>query len=388
MHPEDQDAFLQTFDRKTLLERLEKNEAVLLTYRLIGYFSEDQKPIYVTMKITRMSDDRNYIIIAITDVDEQMKQRSLQERLREERIAYSRINALTGDFLSIYIVVPETGRYRRYSTAGEYEKLRLPEEGMDFFQDTRDLCASVVYPDDIRRFQSLFTREAVLSEIERTGMFALSYRMMINGSPLYVMLKAAMVEEAEGKRLIIGINDIDSQVRQEAEYEKRLIQAQTIANIDALTGVKNKHAYLEAEERINRRIKEQRQGDFAVVILDVNDLKKVNDNEGHQAGDQYLRDACRIICTIFKHSPVYRVGGDEFAVVSEGTDCQRIEELVGKMYDHDARAQKSGGIVIACGMSRFQNDSCVAEVFERADLLMYENKTSLKCSCSPEEAPA
>ena len=57
---------------------------------------------------------------------------------------------------------------------------------------------------------------------------------------------------------------------------------------------------------------------FAITILDVNDLKKVNDNEGHKAGDQFIRDACRIICTTFKRSPVFRVGGDEFAVLSQG----------------------------------------------------------------------
>ena len=217
-----------------------------------------------------------------------------------------------------------------------------------------------------------------MSEIARSGIFALSYRLMMDGKPIYVRLKAAMVEEAEGQRLIVGINNIDSHVRQEQEYERRLAQAQSEASIDALTGVKNKHAYMEAEIRLDRLIGEHRQPEFAIVIMDVNDLKKVNDSAGHQAGDQYLIDACGIICRIFKQSPVFRVGGDEFAVIAQGHDFDHIGELIDRMSEHNRDASRSGGIVIACGMAKFDNDVCVASVFERADEKMYENKNMLK----------
>ena len=61
------------------------------------------------------------------------------------------------------------------------------------------------------------------------------------------------------------------------------------------TGVKNKHAYLEMEALLDRQITNHRQTPFAIVIFDVNDLKKINDSSGHQAGDQYLCDASKII---------------------------------------------------------------------------------------------
>ena len=112
--------------------------------------------------------------------------------------------------------------------------------------------------------------------------------------------------------------------------------------------------------------------------MDINDLKKVNDTAGHQAGDQYLRDACKTICDTFKHSPVFRVGGDEFAVIAQGKDYARIEELLEIMSQYNAEAYRTGGILIACGMARFEDDECVASVFERADHSMYENKKSLK----------
>ena len=144
--------------------------------------------------------------------------------------------------------------------------------------------------------------------------------------------------------------------------------------------MKNRHAYLDAEVQLDRQIAEHRAPDFAIVMLDVNNLKQVNDNEGHQAGDQYLRDACKVICDVFKRSPVFRVGGDEFAVIAQGSDYASLDELLGKVNEHNKRSARVGGVVIACGMSKFEDDPSVAPVFERADQNMYENKSFLKAA--------
>jgi diguanylate cyclase (GGDEF)-like protein len=191
-------------------------------------------------------------------------------------------------------------------------------------------------------------------------------------------MKVVMVEEKEGRRLIVGVNDIDAQVRQEEEYANHLARAKIEATVDALTGIKNRHAYRMAEERLNAQIAEGVSPEFAIVILDVNDLKKVNDTDGHKAGDQYLRNACKIICDIFKHSPVFRIGGDEFAVIAQGSDYAGREALIEQVYAQNTRAKQGRGIVIACGMAKYADDASVAPVFERADQNMYENKSSLK----------
>ena len=223
----------------------------------------------------------------------------------------------------------------------------------------------------------------MLAEVERTGIFTWGYRILMDGKPLHVQMKAAMVEEKEGPRLIVGLNDIDAQVRQEEEYRSRLAQAQTAANLDALTGVKNRRAFRAAELDLDQQIAEHRQPPFAVVIFDVNGLKTVNDTSGHQAGDQYLRDACKIICGTFKRSPVFRVGGDEFALIAQGQDYACIEARLETMRRHNAEASRSGGIVIACGMAKFENDRSLAAVIARADHRMYENKNELKTDLHP-----
>ncbi|MER2057088.1 MAG: GGDEF domain-containing protein, partial [Clostridia bacterium] len=104
----------------------------------------------------------------------------------------------------------------------------------------------------------------------------------------------------------------------------------------------------------------------------------INDTAGHQAGDQYLRDACRIICDTFSHSPVFRIGGDEFVVISQGRDYTCIDKLMDRIHDHNTEAFRTGGVMIAGGIARFGDDACVASVFDRADQSMYENKKALK----------
>ena len=334
---------------------------------------------FQTTKLKFIDDNGRLCILGMCqDVTEMVRIQRAAERVKEDHIAYARLNALSGDFLCVYVVDPESEEYREFSSTDGIKGLEIPESGSDFFKKSREQIAKNAYPGDSERILTHFTKETVLSEIKRKGVFVISYSLMINGDRNYVQLKAVMLEEEEGERLIVGINDIDALVRHEEDYAKRLAQAQSKANIDALTGVKNKHAYLDEEEMLDEHIVEDNAEKFAIVIMDVNDLKKINDSLGHQAGDQCIKDACHIICDTFKKSPVFRVGGDEFAVVAQGNDYECIDELMERMNLHNEEASRSGGVVIACGMSKFDKDECVAAVFERADQDMYENKQRLK----------
>ena len=374
IYPDDRDALKKALDRKTLENALNEDNSFFMTYRLLT----DGEPKFVSIRVTRMMDDERYIVLAVMDIDDQVKQRSAAVRAAEEKIAFNRLKALAGDFLCIYVVDPETGRYREFSSTAGFSTVAHLKEGADFFTDSREQSRFLLYPEDLQRFNTVMTRENVLKEIETRGMFTLSYRMLIRGASHYVRMKVALVEEKDRRRLIVGINDIDAQVHQEEDYVRNMAQAQMEANIDPLTGIKNRHAYLMAEDKLNQQIAADPSKHFAVVILDVNDLKKINDRDGHKAGDQYLRDACQIICKVFKHSPVFRVGGDEFVVLSQGEDYDRIDELVRGMHDRNENALKTGGIVIACGMAQRGDESTVASVFERADQQMYDNKNELK----------
>ncbi|MDO4808332.1 MAG: cache domain-containing protein, partial [Coriobacteriales bacterium] len=86
--------------------------------------------------------------------------------------------------------------------------------------------------------------------------------------------------------------------------------------VDTLTSVRNKGAYFAYMEELQKRLDSQDdEVAFAVGIFDCDNLKKVNDMYGHEKGDVYLKTACRLICRVFQHSPVFRIGGDEFAAI-------------------------------------------------------------------------
>ena len=223
-----------------------------------------------------------------------------------------------------------------------------------------------------------FTKENVLKEIKENGIFIIDYRLLIEGAPVYVSLKAALVKEKDKPQLIVGVVNIDRQVKRDQEYEYKLAIERTKANIDALTGVKNKHAYVDVESKLNRSIEEGETVDFAIAVFDVNGLKHTNDTEGHRAGDALIKSACSIICGVFKHSPVFRIGGDEFAVVAQGEDLKNLDLLVNEVAKVNEKNLASGEVVVACGAVKYNGERSVSAVFERADSLMYENKKELK----------
>ena len=374
LHPADQEIFLKAFTKENILRSIDKYGTFTLTYRLLV----NGVPSYVNMKATRMKGDEKHIIIGVNNVDAQMKYQEEAERIQEERITYARMTALAGDYIGIYTVDPVTDYYVEYSASRDYEGLGLTKEGHDFFGVSRAESGRAICPEDLDRFLSMFTKEKIMAEIEQNGIFELTYRLMMEGTPTYVSLKAALVKEKEGPRLIVGVSNIDARVKREQEYANNLTEARNRANIDALTGVKNKFAYANAEAHLNGRIGAGEPVAFAVSICDINGLKKVNDEQGHQAGDRYIREGCMIICKVFAHSPVFRVGGDEFAVISQGADYENIDSLVEKVAEINAANRAAGKVVIACGMSKFNSDQNVAEVFKRADAHMYENKKKLK----------
>ena len=121
---------------------------------------------------------------------------------------------------------------------------------------------------------------------------------------------------------------------------------------------------------------------FAIVVCDINYLKHINDTYGHKAGDEYIKSACKMIFDVFSHSPVFRVGGDEFVVILTGTDYERRNALMEEIHEKVLENQRIMQFrpVVAVGMSVYDKakDHKVIEVFERADKEMYQNKDHLK----------
>ena len=115
-------------------------------------------------------------------------------------------------------------------------------------------------------------------------------------------------------------------------------------------------------------------------MVDMNGLKQLNDTYGHEKGNEAIRRTCSLICDVFKHSPVYRFGGDEFVVVIRERDYDDIEELV-KQFNTSAEAtegQPWEKVNAAIGYALYAGEDTVEDVFRRADHIMYEQKKEMK----------
>ena len=121
------------------------------------------------------------------------------------------------------------------------------------------------------------------------------------------------------------------------------------------------------------------------MMFDLDGLKVINDRYGHERGDIYLQTACRLICRVFAHSPVYRVGGDEFCVLMQFADYKARDELILE-FDREAAAwnekaeQPWERIEVSRGMAvyRPERNETVEQVLDRADKAMYRNKRERK----------
>lgn len=166
----------------------------------------------------------------------------------------------------------------------------------------------------------------------------------------------------------------------EKQQKQELGSARQLAYTDSLTGVRNKHAYAETIDHYNYRISSKNLKELAIIVFDLNGLKKINDSKGHDEGDKYIKEGCRIICRWFKRSPVYRIGGDEFVAFLEGDDYRKRSLLISGFNKLMERNIHMDYVVISTGMDDYDPliDKNIETVFIRADKKMYERKKALK----------
>ena len=158
-----------------------------------------------------------------------------------------------------------------------------------------------------------------------------------------------------------------------------------LAYRDSLTGVKNATAYKEACHNFEKALGDGSVSQFALVVSDINGLKATNDSYGHEAGNELIRKSVKRICDVFTHSPVYRIGGDEFVTILKGTDYDNRYELLARLENITTEEFFRFGeyhlpLSVASGMAEYsaeENDN-FDTVFERADKAMYIRKQKLK----------
>ena len=210
IYEEDRDAFFSIFTKENIIKELDVQGVFTATYRLV----DTGHPVYANMKVTRLGPNSRRIIIGVSIVDHQMKQREEREKLIRDEFIYSRISALSGDYLSLYTIDPETSNYTEYSTTSDYETLGFEKSGDDFFFKGTEDGKRVVFPDDLSGYLASFTKENVMRKIKEDGVFQIMYRLVINGEPRQVMLKIVPVREHGVQKLIAGVRSWQNRAKE------------------------------------------------------------------------------------------------------------------------------------------------------------------------------
>lgn len=370
----DLDTVRAALTKQNVLDVLTVDDSFSLNYRMMI----DEKPTYVRMQATRLrKEDPVHVLFALSNTDAHMQRMTIYERVMHNKLTFSDVSeALTSDYVCIFYVNTETNEFIEYSSSDVFKSLLFAPAGDDFF----GLCSSefsrIVFEEDRDVFLQAFDKDNLMKTLSVDHVFFLTFRVFVENTPVFVRVKVTQMNHENNNHIVLGLSNIDANMQRVQQYE----EMREIANRDALTGVKSKHAFKESEERIDREIELDKSEPFAVVVCDVNGLKRINDTLGHQAGDEYLCRSCKMICNIFSRSPVFRTGGDEFVVILKDKDYENRSMLMKELHDLSAIHIGTDEAVVSGGLSEYDpaQDHCLSDVMKRADALMYMEKTLLK----------
>ena len=376
VHPDDREFAESLYYKDVMLKNLEGRNSFSYKYRIMV----QGEPKYFRFTVMLANDGKHFVLCE-KDVDDEITAENMRLESQKKHITFSRIaESLASNYDVIYYVDIASGEYMSYECNNIYGQLEVCKSGADFYEKTKEDVANVVHRSDKEKVLAFTDKDHMISALENSKMISSDHRIMVNGRSHYIRMSVR--KTSDGTHFIIGLENIDAEIKKAKQQQKALNAEKELARRDELTGVKNKTAYKELENSVQSNMDNGMDYlPFALLVCDANDLKKINDTLGHAAGDEYIKGAAKMLCETFVHSPVFRIGGDEFVVFLRGNDYSARDELMEKLFSTVRENQQTGiGPILSAGMSEYEPkaDSRVSDVFERADKKMYENKQMLK----------
>lgn len=238
--------------------------------------------------------------------------------------------------------------------------------------------------NSMTRAMKEFTPSETLS-YEEAGVIDLDIKNNDEIGEIYNGIRDMQIHIIDYLRNMFALQEDKKKAEDDLRHKDEQIDMLSIeSSTDALTGVGNKTAYIKKMDELNRKMRES-DIYFAIVMVDINRLKHINDDYGHRSGDVYIKGCCHMVCETFKHSPVFRVGGDEFVAVLMGTDYENRMALVSQLKSDFKKTYEQEGVSpwlrysAAVGMAENASVDSTAEfVFRRADEEMYKDKDRFK----------
>ena len=323
VHPDDVDEVIALHFKDRMLKNLKHRNSFSKTWRLVV------NGLVKHIRHTEiMASDGKHIIVCIENIDDEVKAQLELKESKQKSATYSQIaESLAAQYDLIYYVNAETGYFKEFATHKIYGELEIQEEGDDFFGTAEKNADKLIFPEDKQRIKLFLKKDNLITQLETSRRISQDYRMVVGGGePQYTRMNVSW--SSDKTHFIICIENREEFVKKEMEQLQALSIANETARRDSLTGIRNMTAYQEFEAGLQKDVEEKDVESFGIAVCDLNDLKTVNDTQGHKAGDEYIKDACRLICRVFAHCPVFRVGGDEFAVILRDKEYNDRNDLV------------------------------------------------------------
>ena len=376
VHPDDREFSLNLHRKETILKNLENRKSFSYKYRIM--VNGQSRHFYFTM--LRANDDK-HIILCEKDIEDEFTAESMRLENQKKHVTFSQIaETLAVNYDVIYYVNAKDSSYTSFECRDIYGQLNMQKSGEDFFVDARKDIPQIVHKNDRELILEFINKDHIISALTDKKSCSIDYRILAFKKTHYARMTVRKTEN--DTHYIIAVENIDEEVQREKQHLKALNTEKELARRDELTGVKNKTSYNELEKSVQANIDNGMDYlPFGLVVCDTNDLKKINDTEGHAAGDEYIKKSAALLCNTFVHCPVFRVGGDEFVVFVRGSDYANRESLVESLRAQiRENLQSKSGPVLAFGIAEFipKKDTLMSEVFDRADKEMYKNKRELK----------
>ena len=244
-------------------------------------------------------------------------------------------------------------------------------KGKPFFKKYRELLknvkdgwASMALATFMIYFLLIFSATYPMPLIQRTE-YLLSYAALsVTLLTVYVVFIISLIQRKQ-------LCDLNEQLIYEKKWHK-------IAYEDALTGLKNRMAYMENINNLERNLPKDSR--VCVIMIDIDNFKNVNDTMGHKAGDELLKNVAAALQKIFFDvgCVVYRVGGDEFVVIALEVAPEYLKSIIDNINKTNEITELGCSVSIGCSDVDLSENNAFEHAFARADEKMYIQKTEKK----------
>lgn len=261
---------------------------------------------------------------------------------------YININTETFNATAFECVIKEKIFLQENNVSSKKEKIFLYDLGIQHSQDTKEFFADYIKS---------------LSKMINAPIYLISERIIviINQNNVFGYILHSVFQKT------IEITTLENIKEQMEDFIKT---SNNEFYIDKMTNTFNRNKY---ELDIKNKFDKQ---NLWYIIADINNLKQTNDILGHDKGDELIKDFAKLLSIIFGNELIYRIGGDEFVIISKEDASKRIEKLKEKVLEINAIENKN--ITFAIGSEYKDSKEDIEDVIKRADANMYKNKKEVK----------